>query len=95
MLLFLDESYERMVDGRYRMAYGGFAVDERRYRGLVAAVYQAKQRFNVQHMAALTEAERIELTRTRLMKEGPPERAEIKANKLLGTRQQTRLAVHG
>ncbi len=42
MLVFLDESYEEDGNGRFRYAYAGFGIDERQYRGLTAAIYQAK-----------------------------------------------------
>lgn len=45
MLLFLDESYEADDTGKFRYAYAGFAIDERQYRRLVAAVYQLKLHF--------------------------------------------------
>jgi hypothetical protein len=95
MLLFLDESYEKDEAGDYRLSYAGFAVDERRYRGLVAAVYQAKQRHIVQSISGMDDSRRIEIARTQLLQDLPPERAEVKANKLMGTRQVKRLEEHG
>ena len=95
MLLFLDESYEEDEKGGFRFAYAGFAVDEQRYRGLVAAVYQAKHRYIAQVSSEMTPQERIDLGNTKLLDSNPPERAEIKANKLMGKRQVERFEKYG
>ena len=95
MLLFLDESYEKTGDGKYRMAYGGFAVDERKYRGLVAAVYQAKRRYVCVSPTGLSDTERIELAKTMIVQDVPLDRAELKSGKLMGLRQLRRMAEDG
>lgn len=77
------------------MAYGGFAVDERKYRGLVAAVYQAKRRYVCVAPTGLSDAERIELAKQMIVQDLPLERTEIKAGKLLGARQIRRLQDEG
>ena len=95
MLLFLDESCEKDEKGGFRFAYAGFAIDEEKYRGLVAAVYQAKHRYIAQVSAGMTPQERVDLGNTKLLDTEPPERAEIKANKLMGKRQMERFEKYG
>lgn len=94
MLLFLDESYEEIRGGKFNFAYAGFGIDEREYRGLVAAVYQAKQKL-VGQITGLNEQQRIELGKAKLLQDEVPEYAEIKANKMMGTRQIKRLTDYG
>ena len=95
MLLFLDESYEEDEKGGFRFAYAGFAVDEKKYRGLVAAVYQAKQKYIAQVSSELTSQERVDKGIKQLLSKDSPERAEIKANKLMGKRQMERRETYG
>jgi hypothetical protein len=94
MLLFLDESYEANETSGYRLAYAGFGVDEHNYRGLVAAVYQAKCRFIGRPVPGDDTATQ-ELGKSMLVRDASPERAEIKANQLMGRRQVKRLHEHG
>jgi hypothetical protein len=94
VLLFLDESYEKADGGGYRHAYAGFGVDEFRYRGLAAAVHQAKERYFIDG-TSMTEEERKEARRCRILTSGPPEKAEVKATKLLTVKNARHHQEHG
>ena len=95
MLVFLDESYDEPDGtGRIRHAYAGFGVDERQYRGLVAAVFQAKQRYFLRDMG-MSDLERGEARKTHIITSDAPERAEMKATKLLTAKQAKHYAQFG
>src|SRR5579859_4445487 len=94
ILLFLDESYEKEVGGGFCHAYAGFAVDERKYRRLAAAVYQCRHRYLLQR-SGLTDEQRYGAAKTYLIVEEPVERAELKSTKLLSARQVKRCEEHG
>ena len=86
MLVFLDESYEEDGKGKFRHAYAGFGIDERNYRRLTAAVFQAKKLYSMQDQG-LSDEERREARKTKFLTDDLPERAEIKATKLLTAKQ--------
>ena len=66
MLVFLDESYEEDGNGRFRYAYAGFGIDERQYRGLTAAIYQAKLLY-FQQDQGFSDEERCEARKTKIL----------------------------
>ena len=82
MIVFLDESYEKIDEGSFRHVYAGFGIGEKEYRSLMAAVHQCKLYYFVQDRG-MTDQERADLRRTRIVTALPPELAEIKATKLL------------
>ncbi len=94
MLIFLDESYETDDTGQISHAYGGFGIDETRYRGLVVAVFQAKMRYCMRDTGFSDEQRRI-VRRTHILTAEPPERSEMKATKLLTAKQAQYYAEHG
>ncbi len=94
LLIFLDESYEEDDSSRFRHAYAGFGVDESQYRRLVAAVFQAKLRFFVRD-TGFTDEERRDARRTHIITSEAPERAEMKATKLLTAKQTEHYAEFG
>ncbi len=94
MLVFLDESYEADGTGKFRHAYAGFGVDERRYRGLTAAMFQSRQHFFVRD-DGMTDEQRREARKTHIVTSDAPERAEMKATKLLTAKQAEHFAQHG
>ena len=94
MLVFLDESYEEEGNGKFRYAYAGFGIDERQYRGLTAAVYQAKLLY-FQQDQGFSDEERREARKTKILTGDLPERAEMKATKLLTAKQAEHYAQHG
>ena len=93
-MVFLDESYEGDGAGKFHHAYAGFGVDERQYRGLVAAVFQAKQRYFLRD-AGMGDEERREVRKTHIVTSEAPERAEMKATKLLTAKQADHFAQFG
>jgi hypothetical protein len=89
MLLFLDESYEADGAGRHRHVYAGFGVDEKKYRSLVVAVHQCRQKYFLQN-GTMAEEERHTAKATHIVTSDPPELAEIKGTVLLA-RKYTQL----
>lgn len=83
MLVFMDESYEQDGTGRVRHVYAGFGIHEGSYRALVAALHQGKLRYCADG-TGLTAEQRDALRLTHILTAGSPEKAEVKAQKLLG-----------
>jgi hypothetical protein len=94
MLVFLDESYETDGAGKFNHAYAGFGVDEWQYRGLVAAVFQAKHRYFLRD-TGFDDEQRREARKTHIVTSEAPERAEMKATKLLTAKQAEHYAQFG
>jgi hypothetical protein len=83
MVLFLDESYEK-VDQCYHLAVGGVMIPAHRYRHLLACAHRLKaERFFDGALAQSDRAAFDALRRTRVPVQGNPLEAEFKATKLL------------
>jgi len=93
MLLFLDESYERLSEGSFRHVIGGFCLPAARYRDLIAAVESTKERHFVQDRNMSPE-ERMRAWEEHFVVGDVPERIELKASLLLSSSVLRRTGEH-
>ena len=82
MLLFFDESYERLSATEVLHVYAGFGISENKYRHLIARVHQLKQEFFLSSDNKSRD-ERDAQWKTHFLVRGVPEHAELKAVDLL------------
>jgi hypothetical protein len=82
MLVFIDESYDKVGSGPISHALAGFGIPEGRYRKLVAVVHQIKERY-FESAEGISREHLAELRTRRIACSGEPRRAELKGSKLL------------